>query len=124
MAVNQLMCQITMQQYAWIRLTLYHLARQDVTFEEIIKTAATETGIYGNHLHRHLWTLQHNPELAAAFNQVLRSTEPIEVEQVQGFKLHSMGLVNLQENQVRLSCDLYRYYFRDRMIKCQDAGSD
>ncbi|MEQ8970019.1 MAG: AAA-like domain-containing protein [Coleofasciculus sp. C1-SOL-03] len=107
-----------------IRLTLYHLARQDFTFEQILKTAATETGIYANHLHRHLWTLQHNPELATAFNQVLSTTEPIEVEQVQGFKLHSMGLVTLEGNQVRLSCDLYRYYFRDRIIKCQDADSE
>jgi hypothetical protein len=107
-----------------VRLTLYHLARQDFTFEEILKTAATETGIYANHLHRHLWTLQHNPQLATAFNQVLSTTKPIEVEQVQGFKLHSMGLVNLQGNLVRLSCDLYRYYFRDRIIKCQDAGSE
>ncbi|MEQ8964001.1 MAG: AAA-like domain-containing protein [Coleofasciculus sp. C2-GNP5-27] len=107
-----------------VRLTLYYLAKQDLTFKEILQTAATETGIYSNHLHRHLWTLQHNPELATAFNQVLSTTEPIEVEQVQGFKLHSMGLVTLEGNQVRLSCDLYRYYFRDRIIKCQDAGSE
>jgi len=106
-----------------VRLTLYHLAGQNFTFEEIIQTAATETGIYANHLHRHLWTLQHNPGLATAFNQVLSTTEPIEVEQVQGFKLHSMGLVSLEGNQVKLSCDLYRYYFRDRIIKCQDTES-
>ncbi|HEY9611561.1 AAA-like domain-containing protein [Allocoleopsis sp.] len=98
-----------------VRLTLYHLARQEVTLEELIKTAATDTGIYSDHLHRHLRNLQQNPELTAAFNRVLSTREPVELEQVKGFKLQRMGLVNLQGNRVTISCELYQQYFSDRI---------
>ncbi len=106
-----------------IRLTLYHLARGELSLNEILETAATETGIYRDHLHRHLWNLKQHPELAAAFNQVLQATEPIELEQVQGFKLYSMGLIDLQGNQVDVSCQLYRQYFRDRITTTSNDSS-
>jgi len=100
-----------------IRLTLYHLARKELTLEELVTTAATDTGIYSDHLHRHLWNLQQHPELAAACQQTLSTTEPVELEQVNGFKLHSMGLIKLKGNRVTLSCDLYRRYFQDKFLE-------
>lgn len=99
-----------------IRLTLYHLARQELALEELVRTAATDTGIYSAHLHRHLRNLQQYPELTTAFNQVLSTTESVELDQVQGFKLKTMGLVNLQGNQVTISCDLYRQYFSHAVL--------
>ncbi|NEP09841.1 MAG: TIR domain-containing protein [Symploca sp. SIO2C1] len=99
-----------------IRLTLYHLARKELTLEELVRTAATDTGIYSDHLHRHLWNLQQHPELATACQQILSNTEPVALEQLQGFKLHSMGLIKLQGNRVILSCDLYRRYFKDKFL--------
>ena len=100
-----------------IRLALYHLARQELTLEELVRTAATDTGIYTDHLHRLLQHLQQHPELAAAFSRVLSSTESVELDQVPGFKLKRMGLVNLLGNRVTISCDLYRIYFRDRITR-------
>ncbi|NEP56741.1 MAG: hypothetical protein F6K31_06910 [Symploca sp. SIO2G7] len=99
-----------------VRLTLYHLAREELTLEELMATAATDTGIYSNHLHRHLWNLQQHPKLAAACHQILSTTEPVELEQVQGFKLYSMGLIKLQGNRVTFSCDLYRRYFQEKFL--------
>jgi hypothetical protein len=104
-----------------VRVTLYHLARQELTLEELLKTAATDTGIFSNHLHRHLKNLQQYPKLRAAFSRVLNATEPVELEQVQGFKLQSMGLVKLLGNRVTLSCDLYRQYFG---LTLNQAGDD
>lgn len=100
-----------------VRLTLYHLARQEVTIEELITTAATDTGIYSDHLHRHLRNLQQRPELKIAFSRVLSTTKSVELDQVQAFKLKRMGLINLQGNRVTISCDLYRQYFGDRMAQ-------
>jgi serine/threonine-protein kinase len=39
----------------------------------------------------------------------------VQLESMQGFKLHSMGLVHLQGNEVTPRCDLYRQYFRVRL---------
>ncbi|WP_026732691.1 AAA-like domain-containing protein [Fischerella sp. PCC 9605] len=96
-----------------VQQALYHLAQHDLTFNQLVQMAATDAGIYSNHLHRHLRNLQEHPQLAAAYEQVLKSSKPVELEQLLAFKLHSMGLVTLQGNQVMLSCELYRRYFSD-----------
>ncbi|KYC43618.1 hypothetical protein WA1_00120 [Scytonema hofmannii PCC 7110] len=94
-----------------VQQALYHLARKDLTLKQLIQTAATNAGIYCNHLHRHLRSLQEHPQLAAAYEQAIASSTPIEIEQLSAFKLHSMGLVKLHENLVMPSCELYRRYF-------------
>ncbi len=100
-----------------IQQALYHLAQQDLTLKQLIRTAATDAGIYNNHLHRHLRSLQEHPQLAAAYEQVIHSSNPVELEQILAFKLHSMGLVKLQGNQVISSCELYRQYFEEALNK-------
>lgn len=100
-----------------VRLTLYHIARGDIAINELLKTAATDSGIYGDHLRQHLWNLQQNPDLLAAAKKVVDSVDSVQLDSIQGFKLHSMGLVNLHGNYVIPRCDLYRMYFRDRLKK-------
>ncbi|BAY23900.1 hypothetical protein NIES2100_36930 [Calothrix sp. NIES-2100] len=98
-----------------IQQALYHLAQQDLTLKQLIQTAAKDAGIYSNHLHRHLRSLQEHPQLAAAYEEVIHSSNPVELEQILAFKLHSMGLVKLQGNQVISSCELYRQYFEEAL---------
>lgn len=95
-----------------LRRAFYHLAHQELTLNQLLETAVTSAGIYRDHLHRHLRNLQEHPLLAAAFERVIQATEPVELEQLQAFKLHSMGLVSLRGNHVVPSCELYRQYFR------------
>jgi hypothetical protein len=98
-----------------VRVALYYIARGELTLEKLVEIAPTEAGIYGDHLRRHLWNLQQHPELATAFAQVLVAQEPIELESVLAFKLHSMGLVQLRGNATVPRFELYRQYFRDRL---------
>ncbi|MGB3556955.1 MAG: AAA-like domain-containing protein [Geitlerinemataceae cyanobacterium] len=97
-----------------VRLALYHIAQHQLSWEELLETAATETGLYGDHLRRHLWSLQKHPELATALAKVVRSNNAVELESAIAFKLHSMGLVHLQGNFVVPRFELYRQYFGDR----------
>lgn len=97
-----------------LQKALYHLARQDLTLPQLIQTAATDAGIYRNHLHRHLRSLQDYPQLATACDRVFQSSTAVDLEQSLAFKLHSMGLVKLAGNQVLPSCGLYRQYFTHR----------
>ena len=94
-----------------VRLALYNLALEYLTWEELLQTAATEAGIYRSHLHQLLGYLQEDVELMAAYEQVIQSVEPVELEQMLAFKLHSMGLISLSANSVMPSCELYRQYF-------------
>jgi hypothetical protein len=98
-----------------VRVALYNLARQDMTLAQLLAEAPTEAGPYGDHLRRHLWNLEQRPELAAAVKRIVASTQPVRLESVQAFQLHSMGVVNLQGNDVTPRCELYRHYFKDRL---------
>ncbi len=91
-----------------VRLALYHIARGDISLDKLLETAATDGGIYGDHLRRHLWTLQQRPELAKSAKKVVSAAEPIQLDSMQGFKLHSIGIVNLQGNLVKPRRNLYR----------------
>ncbi|MEL6462650.1 MAG: AAA-like domain-containing protein [Cyanobacteria bacterium J06636_27] len=93
------------------RLAFYYLKCQELTFTELLETAATDAGVYRDVLQRNLHILHKDNELVEAFKEVLDSDKPIALEQIQGFKLHSMGLINYHGNQVSVSCDLYRQYF-------------
>jgi len=95
-----------------VRLALYESVRRKISLENLLVSAATDTGIFSSHLHSQLWYLQKNTELATAYQQVVKADEPISLEQVKGFKLQSLGLVNLQGDLATVSCDLYRKYFR------------
>jgi hypothetical protein len=94
-----------------VQQALYQLRCQGVTLEQLLQDAPTEAGIYRNHLRHYSENLQKNPELAEAFQKVVKSTEPIELERRYSYKLHSMGLVKRQGDKVMPSCDLYRQYF-------------
>lgn len=98
-----------------VRVAFYHIAQQHLTLQQLIEIAPTEAGIYGDHLRRHLWNLQQHAELATAFSNVVTANAPVELKSVLAFKLHSLGLVQLQGNEVTPRFELYRHYFRDRL---------
>lgn len=99
-----------------IRLALYHIARQDLTLDELLETAPTEAGLYGDHLRRHLWNLKQQPELERSMRSVILETQSVRLDSSLAFKLHSMGLVTLRRNEVVPRIQLYQQYFGDRLM--------
>lgn len=112
--VEQLMAMVGGHPYL-VRLALYHIARQEITLAELLETAPTDGGLYGDHLRRHLWHLEQHPELAAALKKVVDADSSVQLKSMQGFKLHSLGLVNLYGDRVTPRCHLYCQYFRVRL---------
>jgi hypothetical protein len=112
--VTQLMDMVGGHPYL-VRVALYQIARRETTLEELLQVAPTEAGPYGDHLRRHLWNLEQRSEMAAAAKRVISAHGRVRLEPVQAFQLHSMGLVDLQGNEVIPRCNLYRLYFGDRL---------
>ena len=110
---NQLMDIVDGHPYL-VRKALYEITRGNLTLDEFTIAAPTEQGIFGDHLRRHLLNLNSDPELAAAMRSVITSNQAIRLDPTLAFKLRSMGLVELQGNDVQPLCNLYRTYFRDR----------
>jgi hypothetical protein len=98
-----------------IRKALYEIASGKLTLDEFAIAAPTEQGIFGDHLRRHLLNLNADPELETAMRSVITSNQAIRLDPTLAFKLRSMGLVELQGNDVEPLCNLYRTYFRDRL---------
>ncbi|NEP01233.1 MAG: hypothetical protein F6K58_21760 [Symploca sp. SIO2E9] len=94
-----------------VRLAMYEIGSGKVTLEQLWQDAPTEAGIYSNHLRRHLEILQQLPELVQALKKVVTSSKPVELNPIEIYKLHSMGLVQRQGNYVVPRCNLYREYF-------------
>lgn len=94
-----------------VDLALYHLCRYQGTLEELLQAAPTQTGIYRDHL-RNLWSiLQKQPELLAAFQQVLTAGGSSQLNPVIAYQLESLGLIKLEENNCLIFCELYSLYF-------------
>jgi hypothetical protein len=62
-------------------------------------------------LQRHWATLQKQPELAQAFNNVLNANEAIVLDPILTHKLSSMGLIKVSGSEAIASCELYRRFF-------------
>jgi len=94
-----------------VRLALYQIAQGNITLEQVVQAAATDAGIYGAHLRRYWDVLHRDADLGAAMKQVVTASEPVSLNPGLKFKLHSMGLIEYQGNQVSPRCQLYRDYF-------------
>ena len=108
--LQELICAIGGHPYL-VRLAMYEISCGNIALNQLLENAASESGIYSNHLRKHLEILQHNPELALALKKVVNSAEPVELDSMQIYKLHSMGIVRRQNNYVMPRCSLYREYF-------------
>ena len=99
-----------------IRLALYYLSSENMLIDKLLKTAATDSGIYKEHLQRHLNCLQDNPSLESAFGQILTSSTPVLIrEQKIRHQLEGMGLIELKGNAATVRYPLYLQYFGDRL---------
>ncbi|MGK7924543.1 MAG: AAA-like domain-containing protein, partial [Spirulina sp.] len=94
-----------------LQVAFYHLHQDKLTLTQLLKTAATTTGIYAHHLRRHSANLQEEPELNKEFAKVVSAIAPVELEPIASYKLYSMGLIKLDGNKATVSCELYRQYF-------------
>ena len=113
--VKQLMDLVNGHPYL-VEQTLSHLKTyRETSLKEILQKAATEAGIYRNHLLHLLRLLRKRPELSEMYKKVIAATSPIRLGSFQAYKLHSMGLVHLQENNVTPRCNLYQQYFIERL---------
>ena len=95
-----------------LRLAMYHMITDKVSLKKLLQKAVTEEGIYTNHLRDLLNKLSQGEDLRKAFKQVVNSNLGVKLDSFQIYKLHSLGLVQRENNHVTPRCQLYRDYFR------------
>lgn len=98
-----------------LNLAFCHLVSGESKIQQLLEEASTESGIYQDHLRGHLSVLAQYPDLAAAYQQIVTSQDPIETNSLIAYQLESAGLVKIQGNEIMPTCELYRLYFRERL---------
>ncbi|TWH43775.1 AAA-like domain-containing protein [Dulcicalothrix desertica] len=96
-----------------VRLALYQIANREISLTDFLQTAPTAAGIYSKHLQRQEYILQQQPELGKAMQQIVANGNPVNLTTEVRFKLYSLGLVKLRNDEVTPRCELYRQYFRN-----------
>ncbi|WP_017327352.1 AAA-like domain-containing protein [Synechococcus sp. PCC 7336] len=95
-----------------VRLALQESSTKQIPLDRLLQDACAEPGIYSDHLRR-LWVaLQDNAELLQALETVVNSSDPVSLNPIVTYKLHSMGAIEYRDNRVVPRCNLYRDYFR------------
>ncbi|NEP10234.1 MAG: helix-turn-helix domain-containing protein [Symploca sp. SIO2C1] len=100
-----------------VQLAAYHVCTGKTSLEQLRKNASTEAGVYSHHLRSLLLMLQEAPALSEAMKKVVSTSGWVELDSVQTFQLHSMGLVKQENNYVMPRCHLYREYFHRVLCK-------
>jgi transcriptional regulator with XRE-family HTH domain len=98
-----------------LQRAFYRLSRQKITLNQLLETAQTESGIYGDHLRGHLLNLQQYPDLLNALKQVVNTEKPIQIDSKLAYYLKSLGLIKLQGDYAIPRYQLYRQYFRSHL---------
>jgi hypothetical protein len=106
-----LLLQVVSYRPGLVRPALYAMAQGDLSLEQLIEEAPTQSGIYSDHLRELLAALYPHPDLHVAFRHVIESAAPMPLEPIAAYRLESLGLVTLSKNLATPSCELYRQYF-------------
>jgi hypothetical protein len=112
--IDRLMAMVGGHPYL-IRLALYHIAL-GMKLDKLLNNAATESGLYAEHLRRHLWNVEQHPQLVVAMKAIVEAELPLKLNSIDAFHLNSMGLIKMAGNECLPMCNLYRIYFRDRLV--------
>lgn len=90
---------------------------RNLNLAEILAQAATESGIYSNHL-RAIWLdLQQHPKLSLALRKLLISEQPMLLDPVIAYQLQNIGLIKLTGNLAEIRCNLYSQFFNQHLIQ-------
>ncbi|MDM8558851.1 AAA-like domain-containing protein [Candidatus Parabeggiatoa sp. HSG14] len=99
-----------------LQVALYQIAHKRYTLKKLLKVAPYEDGPYSEHLRRHRLNLEKHVELANEAKRVMSADNPLPASEVNEiFRLRSMGLVKVKDDEVMPLCDLYRQYFNKRL---------
>jgi DNA-binding CsgD family transcriptional regulator len=98
-----------------VQTAFAYLQTPQSSLTKLLEISPTEQSPFINHLRELLGKLKLCPELAAVYREVVNKNQSTMLETHQIFKLESMGLVRVENNDCFPRCDLYRQYFSVRL---------
>ncbi len=97
------------------RRVLYTMAKEQKELDVIIKNTYCRKTIFFDHLRRYLWVIKKNRNLELFLQELLRGKTPY--DDISSYILEATGLIKKQNNRIDFSCELYRVFFKEYLIK-------
>jgi DNA-binding CsgD family transcriptional regulator len=94
-----------------VQTAFAYLQTPESSLTQLLKISPTEQSPFINHLRELLGKLEDCPELTEVYRELVNKNQPMILKTHQTFKLESMGLVRVENNDCFPRCDLYRQYF-------------
>lgn len=95
------------------RKALYTMVMEKMSYADLARVAASDTGPFSDHLRRQQWLLRDEPELRAALKSVINAGRC--TEDMAFFRLLRAGLVKGSGTTCVCRCGLYRDYFANKL---------
>ena len=95
------------------RSALYMFVSEKPSWSEFLRLAPLPEGPFSDHLRHQQWLLQDDPELRAAFKQIIRGQQC--ENEVARYRLLQAGLITSTGNSHNPRCNLYRIFFKDKL---------
>jgi hypothetical protein len=99
-----------------VRLAFYNLASGATSIEQILQSGSTDIGLFSKHLTTRLAKVEKDVEIREILRSLVNSPQPIRFDLATTAKLDGMGLILRTETGVKIRNQLYRRYFRDRLL--------
>ncbi|MBW4610238.1 MAG: AAA-like domain-containing protein [Hassallia sp. WJT32-NPBG1] len=100
---------------ALIRIALYHLCCQGLSFEDLVEDAIANGGIFRYHLWQHWVILQDKPSMRKTYAELVGGKQSIYLDPIETYKLDGLGLVSYEGDRIKPRCELYRAYFAKQL---------
>ncbi|MGP1387159.1 MAG: AAA-like domain-containing protein [Thainema sp.] len=104
-----------------IRIALYHLSQDNLSLNNLARSAVTPNGIFHNYLQQMLVYVQDGPEQLAQLRSLVMSDIPVSLDPILAYQLEGTGLIKSIDNGWIIEPNLYREYFRRVLFGNQKA---
>lgn len=97
---------------ALIRIALYHLSQDNLSLNELARSASMPNGIFHNYLQQMLVYVQDGPEQLAQLRSLVMNDIPVSLNPILAYQLEGTGLIKSMDDGWMIESNLYREYFR------------
>ncbi|WP_293225471.1 MULTISPECIES: AAA-like domain-containing protein [unclassified Microcoleus] len=94
-----------------VQTAFAYLQTSESCLTKLLEISPTAQSPFINHLRELLGKLEECPELIEVYRELVKKNQPMILKTHQTFKLESMGLLRVKNNDCFPRCDLYRQYF-------------
>lgn len=113
--IDAMMALVGGHPYLLLRAFNHFSLNEHETLSQVLQYAATEAGIFGDHLREMRLDLATEARVEDAFRKIISSSDAMEVDPTIAYRLQNMGLVNQVGHLLTPRCKLYQLYFESQM---------